>query len=103
MAKMSGSQALLEGLWGEGVRTIFGLPGGMIMPVYDALYDSNIRHILVKHEQTAAHMADGFARVSGKPGVCMATSGPGATNLLTGLATAYMDSSPVVAITGQVP
>jgi len=103
MAKMSGSQALLEGLWGEGVRTIFGLPGGMIMPVYDALYDSNIRHILVKHEQTAAHMADGFARVSGKPGVCMATSGPGATNLVTGIATAFADSSPVIAITGQVP
>ena len=103
MAKMSGSQALLESLWGEGVRTIFGLPGGMIMPVYDAIYDSNIRHILVKHEQTAAHMADGFARVSGKPGVCMATSGPGATNLVTGIATAFADSSPVIAITGQVP
>ncbi|MEM2661169.1 MAG: biosynthetic-type acetolactate synthase large subunit, partial [Nitrososphaeria archaeon] len=83
-------------------EVIFGLPGGAILPVYDILYDSDIRHVLVKHEQSAAHMADGYARVSDKPGICMATSGPGATNLVTGIATAYMDSSPVVAITGQV-
>ena len=99
---MSGSQALVQGLWSEGVRAIFGIPGGQIMPVYDALYDSEIRHILARHEQCAAHMADGYARASGHPGVCMATSGPGATNLVTGIATAYADSSPIVAITGQV-
>lgn len=103
MVKMSGSQALLEGLWSEGVRAIFGLPGGAIMPVYDAILDSKIRHILARHEQSAAHMADGYARASGKPGVCMATSGPGATNLVTGIATAFADSAPMVAITGQVP
>ncbi|MCL4435579.1 MAG: biosynthetic-type acetolactate synthase large subunit [Thaumarchaeota archaeon] len=102
MVKMSGSQALIQGLWSEGVRAIFGIPGGQIMPVYDALYDSEIRHILARHEQCAAHMADGYARASGHPGVCMATSGPGATNLVTGIATAYADSSPIVAITGQV-
>jgi acetolactate synthase-1/2/3 large subunit len=102
MVKMSGGQALLKGLWGEGVRVIFGLPGGSIMPIYDVLYDSEIRHILARHEQSAAHMADGYARASGKVGVCMATSGPGATNLVTGIATASADSSPVVAITGQV-
>ncbi|OHE53248.1 MAG: acetolactate synthase, large subunit, biosynthetic type [Thaumarchaeota archaeon RBG_16_49_8] len=102
MVKMSGSQALVQGLWSEGVRAIFGIPGGQIMPVYDALYDSEIRHILARHEQCAAHMADGYARASGHPGVCMATSGPGATNLVTGIATAYADSSPIVAITGQV-
>ncbi len=102
MVKMSGSQALTQGLWSEGVRTIFGIPGGQIMPVYDALYDSEIRHILARHEQCAAHMADGYARASGHPGVCMSTSGPGATNLVTGIATAFADSSPIVAITGQV-
>lgn len=99
---MSGSQALLEGLCIEGVEVIFGLPGGTIMPVYDALLDSEIRHILARHEQSAAHMADGYARASGKPGVCLATSGPGATNLVTGVATAFADSSPIIAITGQV-
>ncbi|MFC1754518.1 biosynthetic-type acetolactate synthase large subunit [Thermoproteota archaeon] len=99
---MSGSQALLEGLYIEGVEVIFGLPGGTIMPVYDALLDSEIRHILARHEQSAAHMADGYARASGKPGVCLSTSGPGATNLVTGVATAFADSSPVIAITGQV-
>ncbi len=99
---MSGSQALLEGLSIEGVEVIFGIPGGTIMPVYDALLDSKIRHILARHEQSAAHMADGYARASGKPGVCMTTSGPGATNLVTGVATAFADSSPIIAITGQV-
>ena len=102
--KMSGSQALVEALKREGVKTIFGIPGGAIMPVYDILYDEKeIRHILMRHEQCAAHAADAYARVTGGPGVCMATSGPGATNLVTGIATAYMDSSPVIAITGQVP
>ncbi len=103
IAKLSGAQSLIDSLQKEGVEVIFGLPGGAILPVYDILYESNIRHILVKHEQSAAHMADGYARASGRPGVCMATSGPGATNLITGIANAYMDSSPVVAITGQVP
>jgi len=102
--KMSGSQAIVEALKREGVKTIFGIPGGAIMPVYDILYDEKeIRHILMRHEQCAAHAADAYARVTGGPGVCMATSGPGATNLVTGIATAYMDSSPVIAITGQVP
>ena len=82
---------------------MFGLPGGAILPIYDELLDSGMRHVLVRHEQTAAHMADGYARASGRVGVAMATSGPGTTNLVTGIATAYMDSSPVVAITGQVP
>ncbi|KYH37973.1 MAG: acetolactate synthase [Candidatus Bathyarchaeota archaeon B24] len=101
---MSGSQAIVEALKREGVKTIFGIPGGAIMPVYDVLYDEKeIRHILMRHEQCAAHAADAYARVTGGPGVCMATSGPGATNLVTGIATAYMDSSPVIAITGQVP
>jgi acetolactate synthase-1/2/3 large subunit len=103
IAKLSGAQALIDSLQREGVEVIFGLPGGSILPIYDILYESNIRHILVKHEQSAAHMADGYARASGRPGVCMATSGPGATNLVTGIANAYMDSSPVIAITGQVP
>lgn len=100
---LSGAQALIESLRREKVEVIFGLPGGAILPTYDVLYDSDIRHILVRHEQCAAHAADGYARVSGKPGVCMATSGPGATNLVTGIANAYMDSSPVIAFTGQVP
>lgn len=99
---MSGAKALVKALEREKVETIFGLPGGAIMPVYDALLDSNIRHVLVRHEQSAAHMADGYARASGKTGVCMATSGPGATNLVTGLVTGQLDSSPIVAITGQV-
>jgi len=108
--EMSGASALVEALRREKVQTVFGLPGGAIMPVYDAFYkmrdlpsELKIRHILVRHEQTAAHMADGYARASGRVGVCMSTSGPGATNLVTGIATAFMDSSPVVAITGQVP
>jgi acetolactate synthase-1/2/3 large subunit len=101
--RISGAKALLESLQREGVDTIFGYPGGQILPVYDELYDSSLRHILVRHEQAAAHAADGYARATGRTGVCLATSGPGATNLVTGIANAYMDSVPVVAITGQVP
>ena len=103
MVRMSGAKALVESLKKENVKVIFGIPGGAMLPVYDALYDSDIRHVLMRHEQCAAHAADGYARASGRVGVCMATSGPGATNLVTGIANAYMDSSPVVAITGQVP
>ena len=101
--KLSGAQILLECLEQQGVDVIFGYPGGQVIPIYDALYDSKIRHVLVRHEQGAAHAADGYARSTGKTGVCLATSGPGATNLVTGIATAYMDSVPLVAITGQVP
>lgn len=100
--KMTGAQILWASLEREGVETVFGYPGGAILPVYDALKHSSIRHILVRHEQGATHMADGFARASGKVGVAMATSGPGATNMVTGIATAMLDSSPVVCITGQV-
>ena len=100
---MRGGEAIIESLKNMGVKTIFGYPGGQTIPFYDMLYDADIDHILVRHEQCAAHAADGFARASGKVGVCLATSGPGATNLVTGIATAYMDSSPIVAITGQVP
>jgi acetolactate synthase-1/2/3 large subunit len=103
MVRMSGAKALLEALKRENVEVIFGIPGGAILPVYDALYDSEIKHVLMRHEQCAAHAADGYARASGRVGVCMSTSGPGATNLVTGIANAYMDSSPIVAITGQVP
>jgi acetolactate synthase-1/2/3 large subunit len=99
---MTGAQAVLECLKREGVDVVFGLPGGVLLPLYDAIYNADIRHILVRHEQGAAHMADGYARATGKVGVCIATSGPGATNLVTGIATAYMDSVPMVAITGQV-
>lgn len=101
--KMTGARALIECLYREGVDTIFGYPGGVLLPIYDELYDADLRHILVRHEQSAAHAADGYARATGKVGVCLATSGPGATNLVTGIATAYMDSVPMVAITGQVP
>ncbi len=101
---LSGAQVLCRLLEEQGVEVIFGYPGGAIMPFYHALPEHpRLRHVLVRHEQAAAHAADGFARASGRPGVCVATSGPGATNLVTGLATAHMDSSPVVAITGQVP
>lgn len=100
---MNGAEAVLKSLEMQGVEVAFGHPGGAIMPVYDALYDSPIRHILVRHEQAGAHAADAFYRASGKVGVVFATSGPGATNLITGLATAQMDSSAVVAITGNVP
>ena len=102
MAKMTGAQALIESLKREKVETIFGISGGALLPIHDVLYDSEIRHILARHEQGAAHAADGYARASGRAGVCMATSGPGATNLVTGLANAYLDSSPVIALTGQV-
>jgi len=103
MAKMSGAQALIESLKREKVDVIFGISGGALLPIHDVLYDSGIRHILARHEQGAAHAADGYARASGRAGVCMATSGPGATNIVTGLANAYLDSSPVIALTGQVP
>jgi acetolactate synthase I/II/III large subunit len=99
---MTGAQILLECLKREGVKVIFGYPGGQVLPIFDCLYDSDIRFILTRHEQGAAHAADGYARATGKPGVCLATSGPGATNLVTGIANAYMDSIPMVAITGQV-
>ncbi len=101
--KMSGAKAVIESLYRENVEVIFGYPGGTVLPLYDELYDADIRHILVRHEQAAAHAADGYARATGKAGVCLATSGPGATNLVTGIATAYMDSVPLIAITGQVP
>lgn len=100
---MTGAKALIQALEKEGVDVVFGLPGGANLPIYDALVDANFRHILVRHEQSAAHMADGYARIKRKAGVCFATSGPGATNLITGIATAYADSSPIVAVTGQVP
>ncbi|HWR08086.1 biosynthetic-type acetolactate synthase large subunit [Sporomusa sp.] len=99
---MTGAQAIVECLRKQGVDTVFGYPGGTILPLYDALYGSPVRHVLTVHEQGAAHAADGYARASGRVGVCIATSGPGATNLVTGLAAAFMDSVPVVAITGQV-
>jgi len=99
----SGAKILVESLQREGTEIIFGYPGGVVLPIYDELYDSSLRHILVRHEQAAAHAADGYARASGRVGVCLATSGPGACNLVTGIATAYMDSAPIVAITGQVP
>ena len=98
----SGARWLLDALRDEGCELLFGYPGGAIMPVYDALVDYPIKHILVRHEQGAALAADGYSRVSGKVGVCMATSGPGATNLLTGIANAFMDSVPMLVITGQV-
>ena len=101
--KIDGGQALIRALEMEGVETIFGLPGGAILPVYDPIIDSPIRHILVRHEQGAGHMAEGFAHATGKPGVCMVTSGPAATNVVTPLCDAYMDSVPMVCITGQVP
>ncbi|MFH0840335.1 MAG: biosynthetic-type acetolactate synthase large subunit [Candidatus Omnitrophota bacterium] len=100
--KLKGANILLEALKKEGVEVIFGYPGGQVLPILDALYDEKINFILTRHEQAAAHAADGYARATGKVGVCLATSGPGATNLTTGLATAYMDSIPMVAITGQV-
>src|SRR5699024_11572492 len=102
--KMNGSQILIQSLIDQGVDTIFGYPGGSVLNIYDAVYENSdeIRHVLTAHEQGAAHAADGYARSTGKTGVCLATSGPGATNLVTGIATAYMDSVPVVAITGNV-
>jgi acetolactate synthase I/II/III large subunit len=101
--KMKGSQAIVASLEAEGCDILFGFPGGVVIPLYDALYDATgLRHILVRHEQGAVHAADGYARATGKVGVCLATSGPGATNLITGIANAYLDSIPIVAITGQV-
>ncbi|MGX8850643.1 biosynthetic-type acetolactate synthase large subunit [Amedibacillus sp. YH-ame10] len=103
--KMNGSQILVQALIDQGVDTIFGYPGGSVLNIYDALYEraNDLHHVLTSHEQGAAHAADGYARSTGKTGVCLATSGPGATNLVTGIATAYMDSIPMVAITGNVP
>ena len=102
---MTGAYALMEALLNEGTDTIFGYPGGQIIPVFDALYDykDKLRHILVRHEQGATHAAQGYARVSGRPGVVIITSGPGATNAITGIADAQMDSTPLVVIAGQVP
>ncbi|MEE9583287.1 MAG: thiamine pyrophosphate-binding protein, partial [Dehalococcoidales bacterium] len=101
--KMTGAQIVCEGLLKEGVEVIFGILGGVILPLYDTLPQyPQLRHILVRHEQGAAHAAEGYARATGRVGVCFATSGPGATNLVTGIADAYMDSVPLVAITGQV-
>ena len=100
--KTNGGSALIKSLEMEGVDVIFGLPGGAILPVYDPIIDSPIRHILVRHEQGAGHMAEGYAHATGRPGVAMVTSGPGATNIVTPLADAYMDSVPMVVITGQV-
>ena len=98
----NGAEIMVGCLEAEGVEIVFGYPGAAICPFYDALYDSSIRHVLVRSEQNAAHMASGYARASGRPGVCVATSGPGATNLITGIATAYMDSVPMIAVSGQV-
>lgn len=99
---VTGAQALIRCLEAEGVEVVFGYPGGAVLSIYDELYRSSLRHILARHEQGAVHAADAYARATGKPGVCLATSGPGATNLVTGIATAYMDSVPLVAVTGQV-
>ena len=101
--KMTGAQAIIKVLQEQGVDTVFGYPGGAVIPLYNALYDAPLKNILTAHEQGAIHAADGYARASGKVGVCIATSGPGATNIVTGLATAYLDSVPLVAISGQVP
>ncbi len=99
---ISGADLFIETLKNEGVEVIFGYPGGAVLPLYDALYKNPIRHILTRHEQAAIHAAEGYARVSGKPGVVIATSGPGATNLVTGITDAMMDSLPLVVFTGQV-
>ncbi|HRZ32309.1 MAG TPA: thiamine pyrophosphate-binding protein, partial [Flavobacterium sp.] len=102
--KITGAEAVIQSLKAEGVKTIFGYPGGAIMPIYDALFHhlEEVNHILTRHEQGAIHAAQGYARTSGKTGVVFATSGPGATNLITGLADALIDSTPLVCITGQV-
>ncbi|MDD4300123.1 MAG: biosynthetic-type acetolactate synthase large subunit [Methanomicrobium sp.] len=99
----TGAAILIESLKEEGTEIIFGYPGGAVLPIYDELYDANLKHILVRHEQAAVHAADGYARASGRVGVCLSTSGPGACNLISGIATANMDSVPIVALTGQVP
>src|ERR1700709_1966808 len=101
---LTGAQSLVRSLEEVGADVVFGIPGGAILPAYDPLYDSTrVRHILVRHEQGAGHAAEGYAQATGKVGVCMATSGPGATNLVTPIADAFLDSVPIVAITGQVP
>src|SRR5229473_2387783 len=102
MKKITGAQIIIESLIAEDANVIFGYPGGAILPTYDALLDSKLKHVLVRHEQGATHMAEGYARVSGRPGVVMVTSGPGATNAVTGIADAYMDSTPMIVISGQV-
>src|SRR5215212_8744791 len=103
--QLTGAEIIWESLIREGTDVVYGYPGGAILPTYDAYskYQDRIHHVLVRHEQGATHMADGYARATGKVGVAMATSGPGATNMVTGIATAMMDSSPIVCITGQVP
>ena len=101
-AQITGAQSLVNSLESAGVDVMFGIPGGAILPAYDPIFDSSIRHILVRHEQGAGHAATGYAQATGRVGVCIATSGPGATNLVTPLADAQMDSVPIVAITGQV-
>ena len=102
--ELSGSEIIIQFLKDEGVEHLFGYPGGAVLHIYDALQkQDSVKHILVRHEQGATHAADGYARATGKPGVCLVTSGPGATNAVTGIATAYMDSIPLVVITGQVP
>ena len=101
--KLTGSQILMECLKREGVDTLFGFPGGALYEIYDELSRTDIRHVLVRHEQAAVHAADGYARSSGSVGVCLVTSGPGATNTITGIATAYADSIPMVVLTGPVP
>src|ERR1700728_2007562 len=100
--ELTGAQALIRSLEAEGVEVVFGLPGGAILPVYDPIIDSSMRHILVRHEQGAGHAAEGYAQATGRPGVAIVTSGPGATNIVTALADAYMDSVPLVVISGQV-
>ena len=98
---MTGAEIIIDALEKEGVRYIFGYPGGANLPIFDAIYDSEIELVLVRHEQGAIHMADGYARATGKPGIVLVTSGPGATNTVTGLLTAHMDSSPVIVLSGQ--
>ena len=102
--KMTGAEMFVKALEDLGVDVVFGYPGGAVLNIYDALFqNTKVRHLLVRHEQGGVHMADGYARASGKTGVCLVTSGPGATNTVTGIATAYMDSIPIVVFSGQVP
>src|SRR4030081_3564879 len=103
MKKLTGAQIVIESLIAEGVDTIFGYPGGAILPTYDALLDSKIKHVLMRHKQGATHMAEGYARVSGKPGVVLVTSGPGATNTVTGIRNTNKHSAPMFLLSGQVP
>ena len=104
MAQMTGAQMVVKALKDQGVEVVFGYPGGAVLPIYDEIFQQNeIRHVLVRHEQGAVHAAEGYARSTGKPGVCLVTSGPGATNAVTGLTDALMDSIPIVVLTGQVP